>query len=195
MSTGDEVPGGSSATSQQLLLEAKRGNRSALDALIRRALPSLLRYASGRIPRWTRALAETRDVVQDALLRTVRRLSGFESRGEGALRAYLRKAIDNRVNDELRSIRRHGVPADLDDRTAATGADPHQEFLRRDAEERYRLALSRLSETDRRLVVAHVELAYSNEQIAFMTGRRRTDTARVAVGRALARLAHEMARE
>jgi hypothetical protein len=44
-------------------------------------------------------------------------------------------------------------------------------------------------------VVARVELGYSLEQLALMTNRARVDTARVALRRALERLALEMARE
>ena len=51
-------------------------------------------------------------------------------------------------------------------------------------EARYRAALARLRPSDRRLVVARVELGYSLEQLAVLTNRARVDTARVALRRA-----------
>lgn len=182
-------------TSRRLLSEARRGNATALDTLLGRYLPYLLGYARRRIPRWTRRVAETGDVVQDALLRTIRRLSRFEARGHGALRAYLRSAVDNRVRDEFRAIRRHGIPEEIDEATVDTAASPFDLAALGEAEAQYRAALKRLSDRDRELIVAHVELGYSNEQIAVMTGRGRADSARVAVSRALQRLADEMADE
>jgi hypothetical protein len=39
-----------------------------------------------------------------------------------------------------------------------------------------------------------VELGYTYEQLALLTGKRRTDSARIALHRALVRLADEMSR-
>jgi len=39
-----------------------------------------------------------------------------------------------------------------------------------------------------------VELGYTPQQLALMTGRRRADSARIALHRALVRLAEEMTR-
>jgi RNA polymerase sigma factor (sigma-70 family) len=132
--------------------------------------------------------------VQDALLQTLRRLSRFESRGQGALRGYLCQAVDNRLKDEFRRIGRRGVNSPLDDGLPYQAASPFDEALASEIEDRYRAALGRLKPSDRQLVVAHVELGYNNEQIALMTRRRRADSARVAVARALQRLAAEMDR-
>jgi RNA polymerase sigma factor (sigma-70 family) len=180
------------ATSERLLQDARGGRVSALNALFARHLPVLRRYARGRLPRWARTMADTTDLVQDVLLQTFRRLSGFESRGEGALRAYLRRAVDNRVRDELRRVSRRGTAAVLNDLFDDPGPSPFDEARAGELEDRYRAALTRLRPTDRDLVVAHVELGYTNEQLALMTGRRRVDSVRVALARALHRLAAEM---
>ncbi len=62
------------------------------------------------------------------------------------------------------------------------------------AVERYEAALARLSDTDRELIVASVELGYNYEQLAEATGRRSADAARKAARRALIKLAEEMER-
>lgn len=82
--------------------ESGRGIGTALERLIARHVGPLRRYVSGRLARWARDLADTDDLVQDTLLRTFTRIGTFEARGAGALLAYLRQAVLNRVRDELR---------------------------------------------------------------------------------------------
>ncbi len=61
--------------------------------------------AAGRtdVCRAGRATSRTRtNLVQDTLLQTFRNLPRFEYRGEGALHAYLRQVVMNRIREELR---------------------------------------------------------------------------------------------
>jgi RNA polymerase sigma-70 factor (ECF subfamily) len=58
--------------------------------------------------------------------------------------------------------------------------------------ERYEAALLRLPEAERELVIARVEMGYTNEELANLFGKPTKGAARVAVGRALVRLAEEM---
>src|SRR6185436_12157630 len=90
------------ATSWHLLRLARQGDRDALDALFARHLPGLRRWARGRLPRWARGVADTADLVQDVLLNAFRRIDAFEARRKGALQAYLRQAIQNRIRNEFR---------------------------------------------------------------------------------------------
>ena len=185
-------PGGQ--TSGRLLARARAGDRSALGLLLDRHLGPLQRWARGRLPRWARTMSDTADLVQEAVLNTIRRLDAFEPEGQGALRAYLRTAVDNRINDELRRIARRGPGELLDESAADSAPSPLDEAIGQETEARYRAALARLKPADRRLVVARVELGYTPQQLALMTGRRRPDSARIALHRALVRLADEMTR-
>ena len=178
----------------RLMLRARDGDSAALHLLFVRHMAPLQRWARGRLPRWARTIADTADLVQEALVQTLRRLGEFEPQGHSALQAYLRRAVDNRINDEFRRIARRGLAATLDEGQADARPSPLEEAMAQQTEERYRAALARLRPGDRRLVVARVELGYSLEQLALLTGRRRVDTARVALRRALERLAAEMAR-
>ncbi|HEX5107058.1 MAG TPA: RNA polymerase sigma factor [Vicinamibacterales bacterium] len=90
----------------ELVALAQQGDRSALDRLFARHAPPLRRWASGRLPGWARDLADTDDVVQDALLQTFKRIEDFEARGAGSLHAYLRQAVLNRIRDQLRRLKR-----------------------------------------------------------------------------------------
>lgn len=74
---------------------------SALHALFARYRSWLRPWARGRLPPEGAAL-DTSDLVQDSLHRTFARLKWFEPNHDGALQAYLRRAVDNRVRDELR---------------------------------------------------------------------------------------------
>ena len=57
---------------------------------------------------------------------------------------------------------------------------------------RYELALQRLSPRDREAVVARIELGMEYAELALVLGKPSPDAARVAVARALVRLAQEM---
>jgi len=193
-SSPDPQASGGSTTTLALLRRARDGDRDALDGLFARLLPSLRRWAHGRLPGGVRDLSDTADLVQHAIVGALRHLDRFEPRRRDALRAYLRQAIRNRVLDELR---RHGrrplhVPMDGADLAAEAGLSPLARLLSREQEERLHRAMDRLRAEDRELVIARLELGYNYSQIALATGRPSPDAARMAVHRALLRLAEEM---
>ena len=176
----------------RLLERARLGDRAALDALMARYLPRLERWATGRLPRWARDATDTHDIVQDTLLRTLGRLGSFEDRGEGAFQAYLRQGIMNRIRDELRRTGRRPqseeLPADLE----TASASPLEEAIGRQTLERYESALERLKPSDREAVIARVEMGCTYEEIADVLAKPSSNAARMAVERALVRLAIEM---
>src|SRR4029453_12993622 len=85
-----------SASTLDLLQRASAGDDQAIDQLFARYAPALNRWASGRLPKGLRDIADTEDIVQDAMLQTFRNLGGFEYRGEGGFYAFLHKTIFNR---------------------------------------------------------------------------------------------------
>ena len=95
-----------------LIQRVREGDKDSLERLIQRHLAPLRRYVTGRLPRWARDLADTDDLVQDTLLRTFSKMDAFEYWGVGALQAYLRQAVMNRLRDELR--RKGRAPAFVD---------------------------------------------------------------------------------
>jgi RNA polymerase sigma factor (sigma-70 family) len=194
----DPVPGVPTGplvtTSRRLLWRVRRGDRSALDAIVARHLGPLRRWARGRLPQWARTISDTADLVQEAIFQTLGQLEHFEPKAHGALQAYLRRAVDNRINDEFRRIARRGVADVIDEEYRDPSPSPHEQAVAGDLESRYRDALTRLRTADRRLIVGRVEFGYSIEQLALLTGRQRSGAARVALRRALERLAAEMDR-
>jgi DNA-directed RNA polymerase specialized sigma24 family protein len=124
----------------------------------------------------------------------VSRVDAFDARGKGALEAYLRRGIENRIRDELRSLSRWPTTS-LDGVDVADFAPSAVDTLiSEEDQQRYRVALNRLREVERTLIVGALELGYTHEQLALITGRPTSDSARVALHRALRRLADEMTR-
>jgi RNA polymerase sigma-70 factor (ECF subfamily) len=179
-------------SSVELLKRAKAGDSGALDRLLCRYLPPLRRWASGRLPRWARDLSDTEDLVQDTLIQTLRHIDGFQARHEGALQAYLRQAVMNRIRDELRRAKRRAPPEELADDVPSPLVSPLDEAIGREATERYEAALADLRDEEREAIIARVELDRSYEEMAAMLGKPSPDAARVAVRRALVRLAVKM---
>ena len=133
-------------------------------------------------------MLDTQDLVQDTVLNSLRHLDRFESRHEGALQAYLRQAVLNRIRDEARKYSRRPVPAELTDSQAAVSASPLDIAIGRQGVERYEAALQKLRPADREAIVGRLELQYDYKELAELLGKPNANAARVAVTRALARL-------
>jgi len=182
-------------SSLELIRKAQDGDSSALEQLIARYRPRLVRWASGRLPRRARDITDTEDIVQEALIGTVRNLQGFDTRGEWALQAYLRRAVVNRVRGELRKIKIHPPSEELPpDVPADDSASPLQIALGKEGFERYDAALAAIGEVEREAVIARIELGCSYQEIAALVGKPTPDAARMMVARALTKLAGLMAR-
>lgn len=178
-------------SSLRLLWRARGGDQAALEALFERLLPSLRRWARGRLPHGPRGALDTDDLVQEAALGAFRHLQSFEPRRQQALRAYLRQAVRNRVRDELRRLERRPGLAALQGDEAAPEPSPFERAARAETEARYRTALQRLRPEQRELLVGRLELGFDCEQLALASGRS-PDAVRVGLRRALLRLAEEL---
>jgi RNA polymerase sigma factor (sigma-70 family) len=177
-----------------LIERARAGDEQALERLFARHLAPLQRWARGRLPKWARDLADTDDLVQDTLLKTFKRIESFEPRRVGALQAYLRNAVLNRLRDELRRQGRQPATTNLDDIDVESAESPLEHAIGREAVEAYEQALERLKPEDREAIIARVELGYSYDELAVMLDKPTADAARKAAERALVRLAEEMKR-
>ena len=188
------VAAGDGESSLDLLARARSGDDQALNALAARYLPRMRRWASGRLPRWARDLADTDDLVQESMLQTFRRLDRIDVDHEGALQAYLRQAIMNRIRDQFRRFARAPDVAELDPEHPARDSSPLEAAIGVEAVERYERALARLRLEDRAAIVARIEMDSTNEELATALNKPSANAARMAVARALVRLANEMRR-
>lgn len=177
-----------------LIERARAGDQAAVERLFARHLKPLQRWARGRLPQWARDLAQTDDLVQDTLLQTFRRIGDFEPRRVGALQAYLRQAVLNRIRNELRRRGRRPDATGLDDVELDDADSPLARAIGREAVERYERALERLKPEEREAIIAKVEMGYTNEELAEVLGKPTSEAARKTAHRALLRLAEEMER-
>jgi RNA polymerase sigma-70 factor, ECF subfamily len=187
-------PADSPTESGELLERARGGDSRAMSKLIRRQGAALRRWAHGRLPRWARSVADTADLVQDVLMQTLRRIDRFDDRGRGALQAYLRQAVTNRIRDELRRIERRPSMDDPEDIPELPSRDPSplESALDAERDQKYKAALATLTEEEQLLIVGRVEMGYSYEQLALISGRPTPEAARLGARRAVLKLAQRM---
>jgi len=180
-------------SSVELIRRAQAGEAGALSELLERYLPDLRRWAHGRLPAFARDMADTHDLVQDAMKRTVLNFDRFEYRGEGALRAYLHQTVVNLVCDHVRRAGRRPQQIELDERLSTPERSPLDRAIASETFERFEAALSQLSLDDQKAVRARLELGCSYDEVAKLSGKPSADAARVAVARAVKRIAALMA--
>jgi RNA polymerase sigma-70 factor (ECF subfamily) len=176
----------------ELLVRARAGDRAAVEALLERCIPSLKRWAHGRLPIAARGALDTEDLVQESAMHVLRRLDVFEPRHVGAMQAYLRQSVINRIRDEVRRIGRQPPPTELPENHPADATSPLELAIQSEAYDRYRAALGGLTPRDRELVVARIEIQWSVAEIAQRFGMKTIDGARMAVSRAVKRLSHRL---
>jgi RNA polymerase sigma-70 factor, ECF subfamily len=184
----------SNESSVALLERGRAGDAQALDILFARYLPVLNRWAAGRLPVWARDLADTRDLVQDALVGSLKHLNRIEVRGPGALAAYVRAAILNRVRMEIRRAGRrpHHEELDLqsiDRRRLDVGLSPLDVVLGHEDAERYERALAQLPADYQEAIVARLESGCDYTELAVLLGKPTTGAARLVARRAVLKLA------
>jgi RNA polymerase sigma-70 factor (ECF subfamily) len=149
-------------------------------AEIEKHLPGLKRWAAGRLPRDSGI--DTDDLVHDAAIQSARTLERFGPGDRSVVAAFLRQVVMRRVLDIRRARSRElaaGSPPAPDRRASV---DP-------EALERYKDALELMSGRDRELILARLEQHYDYQTIAPMFSFRSADAARIAVTRAIRRLA------
>ena len=180
-------------SSIDLFRRARRGDGAALDQLMRRYLPKLFRWAHGRLPDAVREGQSTGDMVQDAILRSLRNFQDFDPRHDGALEAYLRQAIRNRIRDEIRRFRRHPPLEELDEALETGTPSPFEDTLTVENWQRYEAGLGRLRPQDRTAILLRVELGLEYDEVTRALGKPSVEAARLAVKRAIGRLMKELA--
>jgi RNA polymerase sigma-70 factor (ECF subfamily) len=180
-------------SSFELIRRAQGGDNEALNSLLERYLPRLRRWASGRLPGYARDLGDTNDLIQEAAIGTFRNFQKFQQRGEGGLHAYLRSAVVNRITDEVRRAGRRPPLDEISTALVAGETSPLEHAIGQEALGRYERALAQLGEVEREAVIARIELGFSYEEVAALVGKPSAGAARIAISRALDKLARLMA--
>jgi RNA polymerase sigma-70 factor, ECF subfamily len=172
----------------ELIIRARGGDSAAVEAILQRCLPSLKRWAHGRLPAAARGHLDTGDLVQDAAMNAIARLDTFEPRHVGAMQAYLRQSVINRIRDEMRRFSRRGASVELPEDFKSEDPSPEEHAIHEQTYSRYRAAMNTLKPRERELVIARVEAQWTAHEIAEHFGFNTVDGARMAVNRAMQRL-------
>ena len=191
-SDGDGARPAHSDSTAELLIRARSGDLRAREALLERSREPLRRFAHGRLPSYARDLCDTDDLVQVTLIKAFQHMEDFEQRGEGAFFAYLRQIALNKIRDEIRRVTRRPGRAEFKDSIASTARSPMEEAIGNEALDRYEAALLTLPDAQRELVVMRLEMGLSYREIAESAGSPSENAARMAVARAVMRLAEQM---
>ena len=188
---GNAAPAALEATAA-LLARYRAGDERARDRLLARYLPLLRRWAHGRLPSGARSLADTDDLVQISLLRALKHMGTFEPAHEGAFLVYLRRIFLNVMRDEIRRGTRERRAGEPDPELADSGTTALEQAIGREALDAYEAGLALLNEEQREAVVLRLEFGMKYEEIAEATGKPSANAARMAVSRAILRLAEAM---
>lgn len=187
-------PEADTSSTATLLRRARANDSDAINELMARYAPRLRRWAHGRLPGSARGVCDTPDIVQDALIQTLKALPQFEPTHANAFHGYLRQAVMNRLRDEIRRARRLPASTGLTSEIQSDAKSPLEMAIGAQAVARYEQALSRLGENDRALVIARLELGMTYREISVAMCRTSPEAVRKAAGRALLKLATELQR-
>ncbi len=182
-------------STQELVQRARAGDQAALDDLFTRYESRLRRWAHGRLPASARGALETRDLVQDTLIKVFQKLPAFEPRHPGAFRDYVWTTLWNRIRDIARTQQRHGPSDPLATDLPGSLPSPFEEAMGSEVFARYESAMERLRPEEREAIIARIEMGLSHAEVAEALGKPTVAAAHMAVSRALVRLAEEMAHE
>ncbi len=105
----------------------------------------------------------------------------------------MRRGILNRIHDEVRRARAKPEAESLPTSAEDGVPSPLEELIGRDALRCYEKALGALSEADRQAILLRIELRMAYREIAEEMDKPSPDAARVAVRRAIIKLAQKMA--
>ena len=188
-----ETDGGLEST-QVLVSRAQAGDGAALEAIVLRYQPALMRFAHGRLPAASRGMMDTGDLVQLAVIRTLERLDQFEPAFRGSLLAYLRRAVLNQIRDEIRRADRRPEIDALSHDLPDPGIGPLEQAISHEVLERYEAALAELPADQQEAFLMRIEMGCGYREIADAVGRPSTEAARMLVRRAIQTMARRLRR-
>lgn len=151
------------ATDVALIERWKSGDSRAATLLVERHADAVARYASS-LGEWD----DVDEVVQDTFVRAFGSLDQF--RGESSLRTWLLTIARRLVLDRRRTARRARVTVPADEHSAITEMTPLDAVIAEEAGERVRVAIERLTPTQREVFTLRVSEGLSYAEIARVAG-------------------------
>lgn len=177
-----------------LVAAAVNGERHAMDALLRRINPLVVRYCRARVGRQERMSASADDVAQEVLLAVITALPNYRDQGRPFL-AFVYGIAAHKVADAHRSASRNRADpvADVPDEPVQDDG-PEQRALRAELGGRMGRLLRTLPDKQREILVLRVAVGFSAEETAEAVGST-PGAVRVAQHRAMLRLRKILASE
>ncbi len=144
-----------------LVVQAQRGDRTALTALMKTAVPTVAAIVKALAP-WVR---DRDDLIQEALVRAMTHLGSL--RDPARFGAYVNEITRNLVFDLSRRDRSFAA---LPEEAAARSRNPVEDAMRGEAHERVHRALAGLEPVDRQVVLLRHWTGASYEETAHALG-------------------------
>jgi RNA polymerase sigma-70 factor, ECF subfamily len=166
---------------------AVEGDRRAMDLLLSRVRPLIVRYCRARVGRQERSFASADDVAQEVCLAVLTALPGYKDQGRPFL-AFVYGIAAHKVADAHRAAARNRAEpvAQVPDEPELH-AGPEQTAMRAELSEQMTTLLRVLPDKQREILVLRVVVGLSAEETADAVGST-PGAVRVAQHRALARL-------
>jgi RNA polymerase sigma-70 factor (ECF subfamily) len=136
-------------------------------------------------------MLETADIVQVVASKVVRQLARLDVARSAALGYYLRQAVSNEIASQWRRADRTPLETSLGESLPGDETSPLDRLIGTERLKRYEAALLRLEEPERDAIVGRFEFAYNYDDLARYLGKPSPEAARVAVHRAVKRLAEQ----
>jgi RNA polymerase sigma-70 factor (ECF subfamily) len=195
----DELTANSEETAH-LLQQVRQGDCGAVDRLFARHRHYLRQFIQLRLDPKLRPRVDPSDLVQEAHLEAVRRLSDYLNQPGMPFRLWLRQIAHDRLlkarrfhlGTARRSLGREvpmpeGSGGQLAERLFAAGSSPSQRLRRRELEQRLQEAFAQLPEADREIVLLRTIEGLSYQEVGYLLAIEPA-AARKRHGRALVRL-------
>ena len=125
-------------------------------------------------------------------MHAVEHIDSFKVTGPGGFEAYVRQSVLNRIRDQVRWANRRAGSEVVSENLVDRAPSPLEEAIGADVVRRYEDAMGALSEHERQLLHLRIELDLGYEEIAAMMGSPSVDATRMAIQRALRKLAYTM---
>jgi RNA polymerase sigma-70 factor, ECF subfamily len=183
---GTAAGAGDPAFLRDLTARAARGNSEALEALLERIRPMVLRYCRARLGSLSGHYDTADDVAQEVCIALLTALPRYRDMGR-PFSSFVYGIASHKVADAMRNATRLAIPTeDLPDRPDSRPGPEETVVADLDAQ-RARALLARLPAHQRELVVLRVLTGLSAEETGSTLGMS-PGAVRVAQHRALARL-------
>ncbi len=153
-----------------LIAKAKRGDRDAFGKLYISYLPGIYRYIFFRVGQ---RQEDAEDLSQTTLIRAWEAIGNYSIR-KASFRAWLYTIAHNVVIDHYRERNRHAtaqLTATIADEMSG-GASPEEELVTNDVTEEVRMALEKVSNEHKQVVILRHMEGLSYTEIAQITGKR-----------------------